>query len=371
MGISDRLSYARTRAGLTLAQVRKRTGIGESSVSEFEHSKREPSLSQLQALSITYRRSVAFFLGEGDIAQETVLWREQPEQAREIETTFLRLCEQYHNLEVWTEEKLSVCLPLASGSPGAFGYMQAEGLAKKVRAQLELGDRPGLSLLPVLEEVCGVKVFHLEFEPTGTAASMHSETFGPAMLLNARNVRWRRNFDLAHELFHLLTWSMFRTDREEATSLAAGSQEEKLAGVFAAHLLLPAEAVRTAFATRPRDGKMWFAEIYDIARQFDVSAETVLWHLFNLGLLAKKLQADDVRVYADRLAAMSPMYEERLNTEPPKWPERYKALAAKALNSGSMSIGRFAEYLEMTRQEAMKYAEQEPTDGQEVPLAPA
>ncbi|HEY0462625.1 MAG TPA: ImmA/IrrE family metallo-endopeptidase [Polyangiaceae bacterium] len=59
----------------------------------------------------------------------------------------------------------------------------------------------------MLEEQCGVKVFHLDFEPRGTAASSHSAGFGNAVLLNKKNPKWRRNFDLAHELFHLLTWN--------------------------------------------------------------------------------------------------------------------------------------------------------------------
>ena len=372
MGIAERLKYARARAAVTLAHVKERTGIGESSVSEFENGKREPSLSQLQVLANAYRRSVAFFLAEGEIAPETVLWREKPKAgSEEVEAVFLRLCEQYHNLEVWTDEELPVCLPFASESHGTWNYMRSEALAKKVRDDLNLGDRPGLSLLSVLEEVCGVKVFNLNFEPTGTAASTLSESYGAAMLLNAGNVRWRRNFDLAHELFHLLTWSVFRTASEETSSFAASETEETFANVFASHLLLPAEAVRSAFTTKVRDSKLGYAEIYGIARQFDVSAEALLWRLFNLKLLADHVKVDAVREVAQNLTALSPVYEEHRDTEAPKWPERYKALAIKALRSGGMSIGRFAEYMEVPRQTAMKYVQQESTDGQEVPLAPA
>jgi len=370
LAIADRLSYARSRTGLTLTQVRKRSQIGESSVSEFENGRREPSLSQLQALAAVYHRSVAFFLVEGEIPQETVLWREKPsEGGKDIETTFLRLCEQYRNLEIWTDEVMPQRLPAASGTAESLGYMQAEGLAKSIRDQLELGDRPALSLLLALEEECGVKVFHLDFEPTGTAASARSETFGDATLLNARNVRWRRNYDLAHELFHLLTWSIFRGGAPRETSVAASEQEEQLANCFASHLLMPAEAMRAAFGEKVRDGKLRFADVYDIARQFDVSAEAVLWRLFSLKLLA--CTRDDVYAIARRMTSSGGLYEERMDTKPMKWPERYKALAVRALHGGSVSIGRFAKYLEISRQAAMAYTEQEATDGEEVPLAPA
>jgi transcriptional regulator with XRE-family HTH domain len=100
VGIPDRLKYARDRAGLTGPQVKESTGIGESLLSEFEKGRREPSLSQLQVLAAAYRRSVAFFLAEGTVVPEVVLWRQRPvEGAAEIEARFLRLCEQYHNLE--------------------------------------------------------------------------------------------------------------------------------------------------------------------------------------------------------------------------------------------------------------------------------
>jgi len=106
VGVPERLRSARQRAGLTGAQVRERVGIGESSLSEFETGKREPSLSQLNALAAAYRRSVAYFLDEGPIPQEVVLWRERPQEGSEdMEASFLRLCEQYHNLEVWTGDR--------------------------------------------------------------------------------------------------------------------------------------------------------------------------------------------------------------------------------------------------------------------------
>jgi Zn-dependent peptidase ImmA (M78 family)/DNA-binding XRE family transcriptional regulator len=371
VSIPERIRYARQRAGLTGSQVRERTGIGESSLSELENGKREPSLSQLQKLASTYRRSISFFLAEEVIPEEVVLWREKPEtEAADIEAHFLRLCEQYHNLEVWTNEEIPVCLPLARGYAESYSYGDAEALAKQVRDHMELGDRPGLSLLPVLEEVFGVKVFHLEFEPTGTAASAQSESFGAAILLNMNNVRWRRNFDLAHELFHLLTWDLFRKPGTgETTSSYAGEMEEKFATCFASNLLMPSDVVRTAVNSKVRSGKLTFEDLFDIARQFDVSVEAFLWRVYNLRLFSGNIE--DAKSLIERAKGLAPLLEERKDSEPSIWPERYKALAIKALRHGAISIGRFAEYLDISRQEAMRYVEQEIMDDEEVPLASA
>jgi len=372
VSISERLRYARERAGLTGSQVREKAEIGESSLSEFENGRREPSLSQLQKLATAYRRSISFFLGEGPVPEEAVLWREKPiPESADLEARFLRLCEQYHNLEVWTDEEIPVCLPEATVKRERYSYGHAESLAKRVRDQLELGDRPGLCLLPVLEEICGIKVFHLSFEPTGTAASTKSQTFGAAVLLNAGNVRWRRNFDLAHELFHLLTWDTFRRadPRQTISSFCASDAEEKYATCFASNLLMPSDVVRTAVTGKIREGRLGLEDLSGLARQFDVSTEALIWRMSFLRLLS----ADDqgIKALIQRARALAPTMEQRRDTEPSTWPERYRALAIKALRHGAISIGRFAEYSGISRHSALRYVEGEVTDDEQVQVAPA
>jgi XRE family transcriptional regulator, fatty acid utilization regulator len=369
--LAERLVYARNRAGLTGAQVRERTQIGESSLSEFENGKREPNLSQLQKLARAYQRSIAFFLESSPIRQELVLWRERPEkEATEIEARFLRLCEQYHNLEIWCNEHAPLMLPQEKTKPAdTYTNSDAEELAKSVRRELQLGDRPGPGLLNTLEEVCGIKIFHLEFEPTGTAASTLNETFGAAILLNALNVRWRRNFDLGHELFHVLTWDIFRTTNDEQTSVIPSDREERLADIFAANLLMPSEATKTAVNTRRKGGTLTFEALFDIAREFDVSVESLLWRIHYL--FRSHAETESTKQDIEKARRLASVFGEREQTKVPVRPSRYKALAIRALRHGEMSMGRFAEYLDITRQKAMEYAEQESGDDEEIQFAPA
>jgi Zn-dependent peptidase ImmA (M78 family)/transcriptional regulator with XRE-family HTH domain len=364
--IGERLKYARQRTGLTLRQVVERTGIGESSLSEYENDKREPRLSQLQALAEAYRRSIAFFLGEGGIPREIVLWRKRPDPptGADIEAEFVKLCEQYHNLEVWCADRRPCILPVAQGDPSSFGYAEAERLAYRVQSELRLGDRPGRSLFPVLEEVCGVKLFYLSFQPSGTGASTVSETFGSAVLLNTENVRWRRNFDLAHELFHLLTWPIFR---DGGNSVVASEGEEKLATCFASRLLMPTDATRLAINEVQKDGSLSFSDLFDIARQFDVSVEALLWRIHFL----YNRNEEDTRKDITRYNAVASVFEDREPDKPPRRPARYVALAVKAFRNGEVSQGKFAEYLGISRREALRYAGQEALTDEEVALPPA
>lgn len=350
--IGERLRAARERAELSQVEVCRQTGLGESTLSEFENDRRTPSLAQLDVLARTYSRSIASFLADAEPRRASVLWRNRPtEGAEALEAKFLRLVEQYANLERWCGDVAGCRIPDAQGPLHTFGVADAEELARLVRRDLGLGDRPALSLLRVLEEDCGVKVFHLPFEPTGTAACARSDEFGIAILLNAKNVRWRRNFDLAHELFHVLTWNIFRP-----ASAVGDEREEQLADVFASTLLLPEEALRSALNRRRIDKKLSTAAVFDLARDFDVSIDAIAWRLHALFGVQDRSYTKQ-RIEAFRAAA--PLYEERTKDVPPTRPERFHALAVTALRSGDLAIGRFAEYLGITRGEAMKFVEQE------------
>jgi len=372
MTLSEKLRYARERARLSGAQVRERTGIGESSISEFENGRREPSLSQLRMLAKAYSRSIAFFIAEGPVPREVVLWREKPSKgAEEIEVEFLRLCEQYHNLEIWAKENVSVRLPDADSDEDRFGYPQAEELAKTFAREFPLGPYPAHALLNVLEEICGIKIFHLKFEPAGTAASTISDTFGPAILLNAQNCRWRRNHDLAHELFHLLTWQIFRENSKQKNESSYPSErEENLATCFARNLLMPAEPLRTAVNSRMKDGKVKLEKLFDVAREFDVSIESLLWQLhFIYG--RSTAEVEKTKACIARAKNLAPLFEDRTEAQTSSRPARFHALAIKALRRGKISVGRCAEYLGINRQQAMKFVEQEASDDEEVQVASA
>lgn len=364
--IGARLRFAREKRGLTLNEVAEVADIGVSSLSDFENDKRQPKLSQLQALAKLYGRSEAFFLQEGAVPAEQVLWRQRPvnDVAVAFEAQFVRLCEQYHNLELWCGERVGADLPVSTTPAASFTYATAEELAHRVRKALNLGDCPAMGLRTVLEESCGVKVFHLAVEPTGTAACSLSETYGMAVLLNTNNRRWRRNFDLAHELFHLLTWQAFRGQSDST----APAHEEKLADAFASALVLPTDAVQAAVEEkRLAAGKLNRSALFDLAREFDVSVEALLWKLKKIYNRTEEATRADI----DACKLLAKTYENRKEEAPPVRPDRFQALVLKALQRGELSTGRAAEYLGISRREAMKLEDLDGAPDAEVAISPA
>jgi len=352
MDIGQRLKIAREAIGYTLKKASQESEIGESSISEFENSKREPKFSQLSRLAEVYRKTIEFFLSDKLLPSNIMLWCGQSgieEETKETEAEFRQLCEQYHNLEVIMGEKRTSKLPQPDVSkPEEFNYKQASLLAEKVLREFLLGDIPGMSLKQVLEEKYYVKIFHLDF--LGSGISTKSQEFGPAILLNKRSKLWRRNFDLAHELFHLLIWDVFRTGDPKDTG--SSKAEEKLAVLFASRLLLPTDSVKQKIDSAiGQDGKVGLKELDEIAREFGVSLDALLWRMLYL----YNKSGEDIEKYIEQAKGLKINRPLRQSDEPDKLPERYCVLAQRALREGKLSLMQFAKYMDMSYKQAGEY----------------
>ena len=142
---------------------------------------------------------------------------------------------------------------------------------------------------------------------------------------------------------------------------------EKLANWFARHLLIPIDSLRTALSNRLSEGKLKYESLFDLAREFDVSVEALVYQISFVWSLSKK-QTDKLLNAAE---SWRPFGEDRTDSPAPPYPERYRALAVQALHRGKMSIGRFAEYLGISRQKAMAYLRQETLNHEEIQVPPA
>lgn len=365
--IADRLKQARREAGLTQKQVSERCSIDDSSLSSFEKGRSEPRLAQLEKLAGIYHIPLSYFFDDSPPRSQVVMWRNRPEAGgglneKEVQAEFLQLCRQYRQLEIWTDEISKTKLPELDTYNDNFGYPHVREMASIARRTMGLGDRPGESLYWVLDEVFDIKIFHLDLGAAGVAACAVSDEFGKGILLNVRCSRWRRNHDLAHELFHLLTWDRFghRDGVCEPTK-----QEEKYATCFAGNLLLPEEEARAAVTkAADKDGRIPFGKLDSIAREFDVSLESLLWRmhfLFDLMEETTKSLVDAARDYVQTVPRSD-------SPDPPVFPERYRSLAIRALQRGEISLGRFAKFMKMSRKEAERYVGGREPDYAEVPI---
>ncbi len=221
-------------------------------------------------------------------------------------------------------------------------YSDAYSLAEQVREQFGLGSFPSTTLEKVLEERFGVRVFFVDLHEKGSAATTRSET--PVIFLNRYEPPWRRNYSLAHELFHLITWSDEIAIRSE-TEPAFHDKNEKLAEAFAAGLLMPAEVLTAELKRVMRDGRLGYADIVAMARIFDVSTPALLFRLANLRFItfdkAKEIRDDSSMKELDRQDQ-----DDRWHTPAPL-SEKFILMAYQAYQSSKLSKARLAEMLEV------------------------
>jgi Zn-dependent peptidase ImmA (M78 family) len=280
-----------------------------------------------------------------------MLWRAKPAdeiKMKESEARFKQLCEQYRKLEKLTGEVKEVKLPSIEIKADKFTYRDANFLAEEIHREFGLGDLPSASLKQTLEEKYYVKVFHLS--SPGSVISALSPNFGPAILLNKDSKLWRRNYDLAHELFHILTWHIFRA--EPNTNTEPANKEEQFANAFASRLLLPTDIVKNRIESVINEKQeITFEALDEIAREFGVSLDALMWRLLYL----YNKPADEIEKYIARAKSIRDNMPSRKSDEPEELPERYLRLAIKALREGKLSLMRFAKYVDISYKDAQRY----------------
>ena len=349
--IGTRLKVEREALNLTLQYVAGQIGFNNyQTLSSIESGERPARAWELMKLAQLYRRSMEFFLRpeEPEQQKQHVLWREpaQTEKTALVERKFLNLYENFSKLKelAGETESSNITFPIAADASNLrkeqFRYV--EKLADEYRRLLDLGGRPACALSSALENQLGILVLYLDLEDGGAAAATSGPT-GQAILINSSDIPWRRNYDLAHEFFHLATWTIF-SETEIYDKQGNKSLPEQLADAFASALLLPSEKVREEWESRVTDGKISYASLIEVAREFEVSTDALLWRLVNLKLLARKTVMDTL----NQRVLKEMELERRIRgqaSERPYLSARYITLAIKTFLMGKISKAKFAEYV--------------------------
>ena len=209
----------------------------------------------------------------------------------------------------------------------------AAASADALRATWNLGDVPADTLEHALERELGTLVLYVDAPPGLSGAASHLPGL-QTILVNRSEQASRRAFDLAHEVFHILTWDAMPPARIEGwePKSTKGNHVERLANKFAACLLMPEPVVRARWATRGdvpvRD---W---LIATATSLRVSPSALQWHIHNLGLLGRAAMVDVAGNGGDSFAP-----------QPLLFSAAFMARVQEAVESGRLSLRRAAGLL--------------------------
>jgi Zn-dependent peptidase ImmA (M78 family)/transcriptional regulator with XRE-family HTH domain len=328
---------ARERLKWAQSKLASEAGFGSAQiVSSIEAGAREVKAGELVRIAKALNTSLDNLLNPELRPEPQVAWREQPADGfEEHETSFLLKCERYGLLEKWCRTTFGQQLPALRFTSSCPSFADVQRQADNVRNVLQLGGRPACSLEKTLEEDYGVKIFYEDLGVIGGAAFSVKSWFGTAVLLNSCHAPWRRNYSLAHELFHLLTC-------DQLGGCVADSIE-KLANSFASALLLPSEHLLGTIENKLVDGKISYENLVETAREFSVSIDALLWRLVNLRRLDQGVVKDALA--GGPLRAIDKASFPKWDTTP-RLPERYTRLCFLAYRQGKIGLAKLAEFLE-------------------------
>ena len=157
------------------------------------------------------------------------------------------------------------------------------------------------------------------------------------VLIARDEVAGRRHFDLAHELFHILTWEAMPPAHVEDAVDFGGSRVEQLANSFAAALLMPRVAVEWHGDWGQLNGDGLVARLNSAADALSVTSSALMWRLVALGHLTRQ-KARAVPEAALRNNGRRQTEEAR----PPLFSRSFAEVVVTAIDRGHLSVRRAA-----------------------------
>ena len=221
-------------------------------------------------------------------------------------------------------------------------FEEAAQAGERFAAEHGLGDTPAQNLAEVMESDLKILVLAIKPNHAGISGAACRLPDLDVVLINRDEPPGRRHFDLAHELFHILTWDALKPEHTEDVTEVGGSRIEQLANAFAAALLMPASLVEKHADWRTLRDEALIRALNSTADHLQVTATALLWRLVGLGHLnkveARAIPADAIR-HNGRLVR---------HIAPPLFSKRFVEIVARAVDEGRVSTRKIAGLLNLT-----------------------
>lgn len=238
--------------------------------------------------------------------------------------------------------------------------------ARAERLRLGMGDRPIRDIFRLLRQQ-GVHLFRHRLKDRNlSGVTILHPTASICVLVNYQEDLYRQFFSAAHEYGHVLfDRSIVQSKGYVMSYYTARELEEMRANVFAGEFLLPTEALERF--PKPTDRAAINRLTLEIGRTYRVNTETVAIRLREVGRISKadvetfrpqrpKIPTNDKRDPEVPESLSAAQAARRLSALEVGVSGHYLELLRRALTSDKITFGRFAEMLNMTRDEARQFA---------------
>jgi Zn-dependent peptidase ImmA (M78 family)/transcriptional regulator with XRE-family HTH domain len=309
--IGGRIALLRRELGMTQAELAEKLSFNHrQTLQSIETGERRLTIAELMKLVEIGNRPVEYFTdpfhwtGEGRFSFRA---DGVPEKAiTEFEQTaggwimLWRWLSSINDLRATSRPRLEI----GKGS----SFEDVAIIAARIVTWFDLGAVPALTLAERLESELLIPVLFVDLPVGISGATYHHEGMN-VILINRKDSDGRRNFDLAHEFFHALTWDVLppgRYDNDHPADRSA-KRREQLANGFASALLLPEQNVRKYWKRKSfasADAVSRAKSAVQGAEHFHVSTQAFLWRLVALELLSEQ-ECRDALSIAERATTSS------------------------------------------------------------------
>lgn len=288
------LKLARQYNGLTISELAKKIDISSQAESQYELGQTTPQFENLIKLSEVLHFPTSFFFQSSKITVKTgssyfrSLMKTSKKYRDEQVIKIKFLAELYTVLEEYVE------FPLEDLPQNTENYASPEIAAQKLRDYWNLGEEPIKSMVNLLES----KGFIITSFETSTsdidAFSQYFEISGKPIFIiafsNNKNSAARINFDLAHELGHIMLheWS----EDNENISREDFKQHEKEANAFASAFLLPKNKFSAELKFMPSE----LGHYIELKKKWHVSIGAMLHRACDLGIITQNQYQYNLRI---------------------------------------------------------------------------
>jgi Zn-dependent peptidase ImmA (M78 family)/transcriptional regulator with XRE-family HTH domain len=278
--IPERIREAREAAGLTREALADALGITFQAVAQYEIGQNGPGPEVMAKIIGLTGQPPGFFCASRPAARDfgVPFWRSLARMSRADRLRIARRLEWSADIVAYIErfiELPKVKLPAVSIPVGAMSVDSLEIAAELVREAWGLGSVPIEYLAPTLESN-GIILIKETVRCADMDAVSRWQAGRPYILLSAeKNSLPRENFDLAHELGHVICHSHVEVNSENLAAI------EKQADYFAGALLLP----RRSFPQEVISTSVNY--FLELKARWRVSVQAMVYRCKDLGLLNK------------------------------------------------------------------------------------
>lgn len=297
--IGGRVAAARRSSGMNQEELSARLGFKDRQIlSNIESGKRALSPEELIKLVETTGHDLDFFIDPYRLAGEGAFsFRAEKADAETLdafEDQAGRWMALYRRLSRLEQETDSVVTPYTATLKLSHdsSYVEAEDAAEWLGTKWNLGPVPSKTLVQTAAKELRLLVLYVD-APEGISGAACRLKDLDTILINRNDNTRRRNFDFAHELFHLLTWDRMPPGRIDVNKPRASKAKrmERLANAFASRLLFPKEEIKHQWEARDPNRPL-VDTLKDLAGHFGSSSQAVFWRLVFDELLEKDTIGD-------------------------------------------------------------------------------